>query len=160
MQGDPNVIEFLNEALTAELTTINQYFIAAKMAENWGLPALAKAYREDSMGEMRHAETLIERILFLEGTPNMQRLDNVHVGENSIEQFRLNYEMEKAACERYRRGIDVCSGANDAGTRVLLEGFLTEEEAHVDEAEAHLELLATIGEQLWLARWAGEADEG
>lgn len=153
MHGSPKVIEVLNEALTAELTAINQYFIAAKMADDWGYPKLAESYREDSMGEMRHAESLIDRILFLEGTPNMQRLFSVQVGESPVEQFRLNYEMEKAAVERYRRGIGVCSEEGDPGSRVLLEGFLTEEEAHVNEAESQLENLEHLGEPLWLQKW-------
>ncbi|HWH33117.1 MAG TPA: bacterioferritin, partial [Egibacteraceae bacterium] len=105
MQGNAQVIEFLNEALTAELTAINQYFIASKMADNWGLKALAKDYYDESVAEMKHADILIERILLLDGTPNMQRLFNVQVGEDPIEQFRLNFEMEKAAVERYRRGV-------------------------------------------------------
>jgi bacterioferritin len=154
MHGSGKVIEFLNEALTAELTAINQYFIASKMADNWGLQALAKDYYDESVGEMKHAETLVERILLLEGTPNMQRLFNVQVGEDPVEQFRLNYELEKAAVDRYRRGVQVCADENDPGTRALLEPLLLEEEHHVDEAESQLALLKRIGEQHWLARWA------
>jgi len=154
MQGNAQVIEFLNEALTAELTAINQYFIASKMADNWGLKALAKDYYDESVAEMKHADILIERILLLDGTPNMQRLFNVQVGEDPIEQFRLNFEMEKAAVERYRRGVQVCADAPDPGTRAFLEPILLEEEHHVDEAESELDLLARIGEQHWLARWA------
>jgi bacterioferritin len=153
MQGDPQVIEILNEALTAELTAVNQYFIASKMAADWGYAKLAKGYYDESIGEMKHAETLIERILFLEGVPNLQRLNTVHVGEAPIEQFRLNYEMELGAVERYRRGVGICTDAGDPGTRTLLEGFLADEEHHVDEAESELENLRQIGEQLWLAKW-------
>ena len=153
MRGSDAVIEILNEALTAELTAVNQYFIASKMAANWGYSRLAKEYYDESIAEMKHAETLIERILFLEGVPNMQRLMPVRVGETVIEQFRLNYEMEKDAVERYRRTIALCSNEGDPGSRTLAEDFLREEEAHVDEAEAELDNLAQLGDQLWLAKW-------
>jgi bacterioferritin len=153
MQGSPKVIDVLNEALTAELTAVNQYFIASKMAADWGYAKLAKNYYDESIAEMRHAETLIERILFLEGTPNLQRLFTVAVGESVVEQFRLNYEMEKGAVERYRRGIAVCSDEGDPGSRTALEDFLRDEEHHVDEAESELANLEQLGEQLWLAKW-------
>ena len=158
MRGSDRVIELLNEALTAELTAVNQYFIASKMAADWGYPRLAKDYYDESIGEMRHAETLIERILYLEGHPNMQRLFNVAVGESVIEQFRANYEMEKGAVERYQRGIALCAEAGDPGTRSLLEELLREEEHHVDEAESELANLDQLGEQLWLAKWAVASD--
>ena len=153
MQGSAKVIDVLNEALTAELTAVNQYFIASKMAADWGYARLAKSYYDESITEMKHAETLIERVLFLEGTPNLQRLFTVGVGENVLEQFRLNYEMEKAAVERYRRAIVVCGDEGDPGSRTLLEEFLREEEHHVGEAEAELANLEQIGEQLWLTKW-------
>lgn len=153
MQGSPQVIEVLNEALTAELTAVNQYFISSKMAEDWGYAKLAKEYYDESIGEMKHAETIIERILFLEGTPNLQRLFSVQVGENVIEQFRANLDMEIAAVERYRQGIAICTSEGDPGSRTMLEGFLHDEEAHVDEAESELDNLAQLGEQLWLAKW-------
>ena len=153
MQGDPRVIEILNEALTAEMTAVNQYFIASKMAADAGFSALAKEYYEESIGEMKHAEVLIERILFLDGVPNMQRLFPVGVGESAVEQFRLNYEMELGAVERYQRGIGICSEAGDAGSRVLLEKLLAEEEHHVDEAQSELANLELLGEALWLAKW-------
>jgi bacterioferritin len=153
VQGSPKVVEILNEALTAELTAVNQYFIASKMAENWGYGKLAKDYYDESLGEMKHAETLIERLLYLEGTPNMQRLFPVAVGESVIEQFRANYEMELAAVERYQRAVRICTEEADPGTRVLVERFLEDEERHVDEAEAELDNLEQLGEQLWLAKW-------
>ncbi len=153
MQGSPRVIEVLNEALTAELTAVNQYFIASKMAADWGYSRLAKDYYDESIAEMRHAETLIERILFLEGVPNMQRLFPVRVGETVVEQFRLNLDMENQAVERYRRAITLCSKEGDPGSRTLAEDFLREEEHHVDEAEAELDNLSQLGEQLWLAKW-------
>ena len=153
MQGHPAVLEILNEALTAELTAVNQYFIASKTAADWGYAKLAKEYYDESLGEMRHAETLIERILFLDGVPNMQRLFAVGVGENVVEQFRLNYDMELGAVERYRRAVGICNDHGDPGTRALMETFLAEEEHHVDEAESELANLEQLGEQLWLAKW-------
>jgi bacterioferritin len=153
MQGSARVIEVLNEILTAELTAVNQYFIAAKTAENWGYAKLYKAYYDDSIAEMKHAEHIIERVLFLEGVPNMQRLSTVRVGETVIEQFRANFEMEVQAVERYRGAVALCTDEGDPGTRTLLEGFLRDEESHVDHAEAELELYEQLGEQLWLAKW-------
>ena len=153
MQGSAKVIEILNESLTAELTAVNQYFIASKMAADWGYAKLAKEYYDESIAEMRHAESLIERILFLDGTPNLQRLFTVAVGESAIEQFRANYEMEKGAVERYRRGVAVCAEEGDPGSRAFLEAFLADEEHHVDEAESELANLEQIGEALWLAKW-------
>jgi bacterioferritin len=155
MQGSPQVIELLNEALTAELTAVNQYFIASKVAQGWGYHRLAKEYYDESIAEMRHAETLIERVLYLEGVPNMQRLFTVQVGETIIEQFRLNYDMEKSAVERYQRGVAVCVEEGDPGTRALLERFLADEEHHVDQAGSELDNLDQIGEQLWLAKCTG-----
>jgi bacterioferritin len=153
MRGHPAVVEVLNEALTAELTAINQYFIASKMAASWGYAKLATSYYDESIAEMKHAEELIDRILYLEGVPNLQRLFTVQVGETVIEQFRLNYEMEKAAVDRYQRAVGLCLEHGDNGSRALLEAKLVEEEHHVDEAEAQLTLFEQLGEQLWLAAW-------
>ena len=153
MQSDPRIIEMLNEALTAELTAVNQYFIASKMAEDWSYSKLAKEYYDESIDEMKHAETIIDRILFLDGVPNMQRLFPVEVGETVVEQFQLNYEMEKRAVLRYRAGSALCHEVGDPGTRNLLEELLKSEEHHVDEAEAELANLEQIGEQLWLTKW-------
>ncbi len=153
MQGDPRVIEILNEALTAEMTAVNQYFIASKMAADWGLAKLAKEYYDESIGEMKHAEVIIERILFLDGVPNMQRLFPVGVGESAVEQFKLNYEMELGAVDRYQRAVAICTEAGDPGSRVLAEELLKEEEHHVDEAQSELANLELIGEALWLAKW-------
>jgi bacterioferritin len=154
MKGSDQVIEILNEALTAELTAVNQYFIASKMAGDWGYHRLAKDWYDESIEEMKHAETLIDRILYLDGHPNLQRLFTVQVGESLIEQFQANYEMEKAAVERYQRGIRICADEGDPGSRSLLEEFLRDEEHHVDEAESELENLEQLGEALWLAKWA------
>jgi bacterioferritin len=153
MKGSDKVIEILNEALTAELTAVNQYFIGSKLAGDWGYSKLAKEWYDESIGEMKHAERLIDRILYLDGHPNLQRLFTVQVGENLVEQFRANYEMEKGAVERYQRGIRIAADEGDPGTRSLLEEFLRDEEHHVDEAETELENLEQIGEQFWLVKW-------
>ena len=153
MRGDPAVLEILNEALTAELTAINQYFVASKMAADAGYAKLAKEYYDESIGEMKHAEVLIERILYLQGVPNMQRMFPVGVGETMVEQLRLNYELELGAVDRYQRAVNICVDAGDPGTRRVMEDILAQEEHHVDEAESELENLAQLGEQLWLAKW-------
>jgi bacterioferritin len=153
MKGSTAVLEILNEALTAELTVINQYFISSKMAKNWAYSKLAQEYYDESLDEMKHAEAIIERILLLEGVPNMQRLFTVRVGESVVEQFKLNYETEKAAVERYRRAVTICHEEGDPGTRAFFEGILHDEEAHVDEVEGELDQLEQLGEALWLQKW-------
>jgi bacterioferritin len=151
MKGHPEVIDLLNELLTNELTAINQYFIHAKMLKNWGFLRLAKKVRDESIDEMKHADEVIERILFLEGIPNMQRLNPVKVGEDVPEQMASDMVLEKAAVERYNRGIALCVEKGDNGTRALLESILVDEEAHLDWIEAQLGLIETIGLQRYLA---------
>lgn len=151
MQGKPEIIVLLNDVLTAELTAINQYFIHAKMLKNWGLNKLGAHVREESIDEMRHAEELIDRILFLEGVPNLQRLGKVTVGETPKEQFELDLQMEYAAVERFNRGIELCRANNDNGSRELLERMLLSEERHVDWLETQLGLIARLGEVAYLA---------
>jgi bacterioferritin len=152
MRGDPEVLEVLNDVLTAELTAINQYFIHAKMCENWGYDRLAAKIREESIDEMKDAETIIERILYLEGVPNLQRLGNVTVGETVAEQFALDLEVEKAAVERDNRGITLCVAKADNGTREILEKRLRGEEAHADWLESQLELVSQVGLENYLAQ--------
>lgn len=152
MAGD-EMLEFLNEHLTAELTGINQYFLNAKMLENWGLPGLAKLFRDRSYEEMRDAESLMERILYLDGHPNLQRLDNLRVGEAPIEMLELGLEFEREAIARLQRGIDLAGRGSDHGTRTLLEGMLREEEGHADYYEAQLSAIERVGEQAYLARY-------
>ncbi len=151
MRGDAKVIELLNEVLTAELTAINQYFVHAKMCRNWGFDRLAKKKHDESIGEMKDADSLIERILFLEGVPNMQRLDPVRVGEDPIEQHRLDLEMEKEAVARLNDAIRLCLEKKDAGTRELLEHILEGEEEGVDWLEAQLNIVEEIGKEPYLA---------
>jgi bacterioferritin len=151
MQGNPRVIELLNEVLTAELTAINQYFIHAKMMDNWGYERLAEHTRAESIDEMRHAEQVIERILFLEGVPNMQRLSPVRVGQTVPEQFQVDVELEYAAIERLNRGIALCVESGDNASRELLAGILVSEEDHADWLETQLGLVAHLGETAYLA---------
>jgi bacterioferritin len=158
VRGDDRIIELLNEVLTAELTAVNQYFIHAKMCDNWGCERLAKHDREESMGEMKDAEQLIERILYLEGVPNLQRLGNVMVGETVPEQLRLDLQNEKDAIDRLNRGIALCVEVGDNGSRDLLEDILEGEEEHADWLETQLHLLEEIGEPHYLAQQMHDDD--
>ena len=158
MQGDPEIIELLNEVLTAELTAINQYFVHAKMCENWGFLRLAKKVADESIDEMKDAEELIERILYLDGVPNLQRLGTVTVGETVPEQFALDLVVEKAAVERYNRGIELAVAKHDNGTRELLESRLTDEEAHLDWIESQLKIISDVGVEHYLAQHIFDED--
>ncbi len=152
MQGNPAVIELLNEVLTAELTAINQYFVDAKMCENWGYAYLAVHVRDDAMDEMRDAEALIDRILYLDGVPNLQRLGMVRVGETVPEKLVLALEVETEAIARLNRGIAACTELADNGTRELFEKILIGEEEHADWIEAQLDLIQQVGEAHYLAQ--------
>jgi bacterioferritin len=152
VHGDPEIIEFLNEALTAELTAINQYFIHSKMNENWGYQRLAKVYYDESIDEMKDAEKLIERILYLDGVPNLQRYGTVAVGESVTEQLQVDEQTEIAAIERYNRGIALAVAKGDNGTRELLEHRLVGEEHHLDWIEAQLKVISDIGVENYLAQ--------
>lgn len=151
MQGDPQVIEALNQILTAELTAINQYFIHAKMCENWGYKRLAAKKRAESIEEMRHADDVIERILFLDGTPNMQRLAPVRVGEEPIEQHQLDLALELDAVKRLNEAIALARERGDNGTRELVEQILTDEEEGIDWLEAQLNLVESVGREAYLS---------
>jgi bacterioferritin len=152
MRGPDRIITLLNEVLTAELTAINQYFIHARMCENWGYERLWKKIREESIGEMKHADEIIKRILYLDGVPNMQRLSKVNVGETVPEQLRLDLELEKAAIQALNAGVEEARALGDNGTRELLEEILTGEEDHADWIEAQLTLIAQVGEPNYLAQ--------
>ncbi|MGQ0745141.1 MAG: bacterioferritin [Acidimicrobiales bacterium] len=152
MKGNDSVIELLNDVLTAELTAINQYFIDAKMAENWGFAGLAGRFKADSIDEMRDAEALITRILYLDGLPNLQRLGSVRVGETIPEKLRLALDLEKAAIERLNHGVALCTSVGDNGSRQLLETILSGEEEHADWVETQLELIRQMGTELYLAQ--------
>ncbi|MEX1363696.1 MAG: bacterioferritin [Nannocystaceae bacterium] len=151
MKGSANVIELLNEVLTAELTAINQYFIHAKMCLDWGYMRLASTIRAESIDEMKHADELIERILFLQGIPNVQRYNKVNVGETVKEQFELDLQLEYDAVSRLRDAVAACREEKDQGSRDLLERILISEEEHIDWLETQLELIKQVGEQNYLA---------
>ena len=152
MKGDKKIIEILNDVLTSELTAINQYFLHAEMCENWGLHRLAHIVRKHSIGEMKHAEELIERILFLEGLPNVQRLGKINVGETVPEQFKVDLALEMDAVQRLNSGIEACRKADDNNSRHLLEEILEDEEEHIDWIEAQIELIDQVGAQNYLAQ--------
>ena len=155
MRGNDKIIELLNEVLTAELTAINQYFIHAKMCANWGYNRLASKVREESIDEMRHADRIIERILFLEGVPNLQRLGKVNVGETVKEQFELDLKLEYEAIARLNRAITTARDLADNTSRELLVQILTSEEEHTDWLETQLELIKQLGEQLYYSQQLG-----
>ena len=152
MKGEDAIIDLLNEVLTGELTAVNQYFLDAKMCANWGYDRLASHFREESIDEMKDALALIERTLYLEGLPNLQRLGVVRVGETVPEQIRLALDLEREAIERLNNGIGLCLERGDGGTRELLEHILVGEEDHADWLETQLELIRQIGEAHYLAQ--------
>jgi bacterioferritin len=152
MQGDPRTIEFLNEQLTAELTAINQYFLHAKMQENWGYTKLAAYTRHESIDEMKHAEILTDRILFLEGLPNYQRLFTLNIGETVPEQLRGDLTIEQEAVTRLRAGIEHMRSVGDVTSANIFEDILADEEHHIDYLETQLELIEKLGEPLYLAQ--------
>jgi bacterioferritin len=156
MKGDPQVIEGLNRALTIELTAINQYFCQAKMCKNWGFQKLAKKHYEESLGEMKHAEKLIDRILFLEGTPEIARYDVIRVGTNVQEQLDNDLVLEKGGVKQYNVLVELCVKLKDNGTRELVAPILVESEEHVDWLETQLHLIQTVGLQNYLAEKIGE----
>jgi bacterioferritin len=150
MRGDERVIEFLNEQLTAELTAINQYFLHGKMQANWGYSKLAAHTRAESIDEMRHAEVLTDRILFLDGLPNYQRLSQLRIGETVVEQFNADMAIEVEAVDRLRRGVEYMRSVGDITSAKLFEDILADEEHHVDYLETQLRLIETLGEPLYL----------
>lgn len=160
MRGDPEIIELLNACLTAELTAVNQYFADAKMCQNWGYTRLGAKFKEDSIDEMRDAEALIDRILYLDGMPNLQRLGTVRVGENVPEKLELALQVEKEAIERLNNGVALCVTKGDNGSRQLLERILAGEEEHADWLEAQLNLVEELGVSLYLAQQVGDSGSG
>lgn len=152
MKGNPEIIDLLNEVLTAELTAINQYFIHAKMCGNWGYKGLAHKIRHESIDEMKHADVIIDRILFLEGVPNMQRLWKLRIGETVAEQFASDQQLEVEAIARLNKAIAACVAHGDNGSRELLAKILVSEEEHLDWLETQQTLIAQIGVQNYLAQ--------
>ena len=158
MKGDAKVIDALNRALTTELTAINQYFVQAKMLKNWGYLTLAKKMHEESIGEMKHADKIIERILFLEGIPNIARYDVIRVGKDVREQLENDLKLEMTGVKGYNEAIELCIKVKDAGTRELLEEILVSSEDHVDWLETQIGLIERLGLQNYLTEKLGEGE--
>lgn len=148
----PEIISLLNEVITGELTAINQYFLHAKMMQNWGYDRLYKKVYAESIDEMKHADQLIARVLYLDGLPNVQRMFKVRIGENVEECFRADLEVEYEAVPRLQEGIALCRKLGDEGSAVLLSNILVSEEEHVDWLEAQMELIAQVGLQNYLSQ--------
>lgn len=152
MQGDPRILNLLNEVLTAELTAVNQYFLDAKMFDNWGYQRLGERFRSESIDEMKDADHLIERLLYLEGHPNLQRLGTIRTGETPVEKLTLALALEREAIERLNRGIGLCLEQSDNGSRDLLADILKGEEDHADWLESQLALVDRLGAAHYLAQ--------
>ena len=159
MQGQTEIIDALNQALTIELTAINQYFCQAKMCKNWGLMRLAAKHYEESMGEMKHADKLIDRILFLEGVPEIARYDVIRVGVDPKEQFENDLALETKGVNAYNELVDLAIRLKDNGTHDLAVEILTDSEEHVDWLEAQLGLIEMVGVQRYLSQQIN-GDEG
>jgi bacterioferritin len=160
VQGNPQVIDGLNRALTIELTAINQYFCQAKMCKNWGFLKLGAKHYEESIGEMKHADKLIERILFLEGVPEIARYDVIKVGTNVKEQFENDLKLEVNGVKTYNELVDLCIKVKDNGSHKLALEILEESEEHVDWLETQLGLIDTVGLERYLAeQMSGEEEE-
>jgi bacterioferritin len=158
MQGDPEVIKLLNDVLCAELTGINQYFIHAMMCANWRYNRLAEHSRKESIEEMKHAQEVIERILYLDGVPNMQKYMKINVGQTVPEQHQFDLALEKDAVARLNPGTELCRAKGDNGSRLLLESILKDEEEHVDWLESQLQQIQEMGLPNYLAQQIEEED--
>lgn len=156
MQGDKAIIRILNQVLTNELTAVNQYFLHARIYENWGLARLGKITYEESIGEMKHADKLIKRILFLDGLPNLQDLNKLQIGEVIGETLAADLAVEVAGRQAQIDGIRLCEQAGDYVSRQILRDILTDTEHHIDYLETQLTLLRTLGEQNYLQSAMGE----
>lgn len=150
--GKKEIIALLNDVLCAELTAINQYFLHAKLCGHWGYTVLDKVSRAQSIGEMKHADILCNRILYLDGMPNLQKLGKVLVGETVLEQMELDRDLEKEAIERLNEGIALCAKHGDHGTRLLLEEILASEESHFDWLDQQIKLINSLGEANYLTQ--------
>jgi bacterioferritin len=160
MKGDLKVVEFLNNALRHELTAVNQYWLHYRLLDNWGYKALAKQWRKESIEEMQHADKLIERIIFLDGFPNMQTLDSLHIGQTVKEVLDRDLQAEMAARELYQKAATHCHSVKDYVSRDLFEELMYDEEGHIDFLETQLDLVAKLGLELYSQHHIGEPDEG
>jgi bacterioferritin len=151
MKSDPKIIDALNDVLTAELTAINMYFLAAKIFRHWGFDRLADKMRAESIDEMKHAEKLMDRILYLDGMPNVQRLNKVKIGQSVLEQLKLDLEEEFDAVKRLNGSIELARDLGDHGTDELLREILESEEEHIDWLETQIGLFDKLGDTTYLA---------
>jgi bacterioferritin len=152
MKADPRILDLLNEVLTGELTAISQYFLHAKMCLNWGYDHLGKKIYEESIDEMKHADKLVERILFLEGLPNLQKLGKLSIGQTVVEILNNDLAFESQTIPRLNAGIKLCRDVGDNGSEDLLTRILVDSESHVDWLESQVELVKQVGEQNFLAQ--------
>jgi bacterioferritin len=159
-RGDERILELLNDILTFELTLINQYWLNHRMLDNWGLPGLSAVFRRLSLEEMEDADRYVERILFLDGHPNLQRYGTVQIGEDPLEQLSLARDREAEAVDKLNAGIALCVEVGDHGTRELLAEAVREEEEHLDHFETQLDIAARIGTELYLSRFTGDDEAG
>ncbi|HMN76716.1 MAG TPA: bacterioferritin [Burkholderiaceae bacterium] len=155
MQGDAKVLDFLNHQLKNELTAVNQYFLHYRMLEHWGFGAMAKREREESIEEMKHADELIERILMLDGLPNLQDLGKLLIGENAVEILHCDLKLEVGAQATLKDAIAHCESVGDYVSRAILQGILDDTEDHIDTLETQIELVAKVGEPNWLQSQMG-----
>ena len=158
MKGDPKVIDYLNKALRHELTAVSQYWLHYRLLDNWGLKSLAKTWRKESIEEMEHADKLIDRIIFLDGFPNMQVLDPLHIGQNVPEVLDCDLKAEYSARALYEEAATYCHGAKDYVTRDIFEQLMKDEEHHIDFLETQIDLVKKIGVELYSQHHIGEPD--
>jgi bacterioferritin len=159
MKGDPKVIEYLNKALRHELTAVNQYWLHYRLLDNWGYKVLAKQWRKESIEEMQHADKLIERIIFLDGFPNMQTLESLHIGQNVKEVLERDLKAEMSARTLYEEAATHCHSAKDYVTRDLFEQLMADEEHHIDFLETQIDLVAKLGLEIYAQHHIGEMGE-